>query len=135
MELKYRFIFIQPTAKEITCPVSHSRCAQKQSLSVAAQSPNPRESRIDRSPARAPRRQPLPPPSQAGEGIALWKREKWEELYRPPGGLDGHTCSSWGPAGVEATPHLCGEDVLEDAAAAAAVLRCSGHCVSQVEQG
>lgn len=69
MELKYRFIFIQPTAKEITCPVSHSRCAQKQSLSVAAQSPNPRESRVDRSPARAPRRQPLPPPSEVGVGI------------------------------------------------------------------
>lgn len=136
-------IFIHPTAKEITCPVSHSRCAQKQSLSVEAQSPNPGESRISRGPNSCPPPSPARGrlclhPSGAGEGIcALPPREGGYELYLRTGRTStGIPVAPGVPLGLGTTFHLLGrKDVLEDTAASAIVLRCPGYCVPQVEQG
>ena len=81
-------IFIRPTAKEITCPMSHSRCAQKQSLSVEAQCPNPRESRSNRGPTPVlPRSNPHSTLGrQERASLHVWRQRGGKNLTTALGG-------------------------------------------------
>lgn len=117
MELKYRNYIYPPHCQGDHMPVSHSRCAQKQSLSVEAQGPNPGESSLTGPTPALPRRQP-PASTPLGQ-------ERASQHVRKGKGSKINIVALRGP--VQAYLGLLGSHWLEDDFAPFQRKRCVGR--------
>lgn len=99
-------------------------CSKTESLCGSPVPQSQRESESEVPTPVPPRRQPLPPPSEAGEGIC--SSEEGSGVRTVPSHREDRypiPVAPGVPLGWRATSHLCGgKDVLEDTAASTVVL-------------